>query len=257
MAAIKTYQNDLLRVCAERGFWLRPLGYLDGYITWLVMTRRPLSDEPRLLVTAGIHGEEQAGPLAILRWLIEATDIVLAKANVSFIPIINSYGFANKKRYGLSGIPTNGGFGSNKTQDPSPEGQILVNNIGILRPLAETGFMALHEDITTKESYIYTLEVTEEPGSFTKGLRRELSKFFPKVYDGIAYISPIDNRTGPICKKGLVYNYHDDSLEALMFQLGVPRCAVPETPGQRGLSKRVEAHVALITKFIELCLEEI
>jgi len=257
MAAIKAFQSNLLRVAAERGFWLKPLGFLDGYITWLVMTRNPSLESIglKLLIVAGVHGEEQAGPLAILKWLQDSSDIALAKANVSFIPIVNSYGFANKKRYGLSGQPTNGGFGSHKTQDPSPEGQILVNNLGILRPLADGGFMSLHEDITVKESYLYTLENETEPSQFTKGLRKELSKYFPKVYDGIAYISPLET-TGPMCKKGLVYNFFDDSFEALMFQLGVPRCAVPETPGLVPLKKRIEAQVAMINKFIELCVKE-
>lgn len=257
MAAIKTYQNSLLKVSAERGFWLKPLGYLDGYITWLVLTRKQVVSDTskRLLIGAGIHGEEQAGPLAILKWLQESDEETIAKANVSFLPIMNCYGFANKKRYGLSGISTNGGMGAHKTQEPSPEGQILVNNIGILRPLAEDGFMSLHEDVTVKESYLYTLEHDEEPTKFTKGLRKELSKYFPKVYEGIAWIGP-NEKTGPPCRKGLVYNFMDEGLEALMFQLGVPKCAVPETPGMAPLKKRVEAHVAMINKFIDLCIQE-
>lgn len=257
MAAIKSYHNQLMEIAAKRGFWLKPLGMVDGYITWLVMTRRPGLPStlgPKILITAGIHGEEQAGPMALLKWIKEVDEVTLAKANVSFIPIVNSYGFVNKKRYGVSGVPTNGGFGSHKTQDPSPEGQLIVNNIGILRPLAEHGFMALHEDVTIKESYLYTMEHSGEPTSITKALRKELSKFFPKVYDGIAYVGPTE-KIGPMCKKGLVYNFFDESIESLMFQLGVPVCAVPETPGMAPLKKRVEAQVAMINKFLELCEE--
>lgn len=260
MAAIGTFNRKLLQVSATRGFWLKPLGVVDDYITWLIMTRKPSEIEPiakKMLVIGGIHGEEPAGALAILKWLEEANESTLALVNMSFIPIINSYGFANKKRYGLSGIPTNGGFGSFKTQDPSPEGQLIVNNIGLLRSLAADGFMSLHEDNTIKESYIYTLEQSQEPTKFTLSLRRELKKHFPKMFNGIAAISPVDLNTGPQCNRGLIYNYMDDSVEALMFQLGVPRCAVPETPAKRiPLKKRVEAHVAMINKFIELCLKE-
>lgn len=257
MANLTSYNKQLMRVAAERGFWMKPLGTLDDYITWLVMTKKPdIADGgPKILVTAGVHGEEQAGPLAILKWVQEVEDLVLAKANISFIPVINSYGFANKRRYGLSGIPTNGGFGEHKTQDPSPEGQILVNNIGIIRPLAEDGFLALHEDVTVKESYIYSMEKSSEPTRLTKIMRKELSKYFPKVYDGIAYVSPTE-KTGPMCNKGLVFNFFDESLESLMFQLGVPWCLVPETPGKGILKKRVEAQIAMIDKFIELISKE-
>ena len=114
--------------------------------------------------------------------------------------------------------------------------------------------MALHEDVTIKESYLYTMEHSGEPTSITKALRKELSKFFPKVYDGIAYVGPTE-KIGPMCKKGLVYNFFDESIESLMFQLGVPVCAVPETPGMAPLKKRVEAQVAMINKFLELCEE--
>lgn len=255
MASIRTYQKQLLEIAARRGFWMKPLGHLDGYITWLVMTRKPFDPDipgPKVLITAGIHGEEQAGPLAILKWADEVEDVVLAKANISFIPIINSYGFANRRRYGLSSMPTNGGFGEHKTQDPSPEGQIIVNNIGIVRPLAEDGFMALHEDVTVKESYLYSMERESEPTRFTRAMRKELSRYFPKVYDGIAYVGPTE-KIGPVCKKGVVYNYFDESLESLMFQLGVRRCVVTETPGQAKLRKRIEAQVAMIDKFIALC----
>ena len=39
MAAIHKFNRMLFKVCAEKGFWLRPLGELDEYEMWLVRTR--------------------------------------------------------------------------------------------------------------------------------------------------------------------------------------------------------------------------
>jgi len=255
MSAIRKFNRELMEVSAARGFWLKPLGIVSGYITWLVMTHlySPHEQVPRVLIVGGFHGEEVAGPWAILKWMQEASDLDFTRFNVSFIPIVNPYGFARNKRYGESGIATNGGFGSNRKQDPSPEGQLLVNNIGVLRPLAENGFMSLHEDNTVRESYIYTQETSEKPTAFTKTLRREMSKHFPKVYDGVAYVDMIAPSAGPECKKGVVYNFFDEGFETLLFQLGVPKTLVTETPGKSPLKKRVEAQVAMINKFLELC----
>jgi len=256
MAAIRKYTQELMRIADERSFWLKPLGYLDGYVMWLVRTRNVYAFEhmdPKVLIVAGFHGEEQAGPLAILKWMKEAPDSYLSKYDISFIPVVNSYGFARKKRYGLSDMPTNVGFGLNKGDAvPSPEGEILVQHMEILRPLSQNGCLSLHEDVTSKEYYLYSYEHGPRPSLFAYRLRNELKKYFPKAYDGIAYVDTSDPGNGPKCNKGIVYNYFDGSFEDWMLQLGVPRCAATETPGLYQLKRRVEANVAIIYKFLEV-----
>lgn len=256
MAAINKYTKELMRITAQRSFWLKPLGYLDGYVMWLVRTRNVYSFEhtdPKVLIVAGFHGEEQAGPWGILKWLREAPDSYISKYDISFIPIVNSYGFARNKRYGLSDKQTNVGFGPNARDCiPSPEGEILIQHIDILRPLAQNGFLSLHEDTTVKEYYLYTLEHGPRPGLFTYRLRREMKKYFPTAYNGIAYVDSTSKDNGPKCDKGVIYNYFDGSFEDWMFQLGCPKVAVTETPGKYMLKRRVDATVAIIYKFLEV-----
>lgn len=255
MAAIKKYTQELMKISAIRNFWMKPLGYLDGYVMWLIRTRNVYAFEhtdPKVLIVAGFHGEEAAGPWAILKWMKEAPDSYLQKYDISFIPIVNSYGFARKKRYGLSDMKTNSGFGPNKKECvPSPEGEILIQHIELLRPLAQHGFLSLHEDITVKECYLYSFEHGPKPSKFTYGLRRELLKHFPKAYEGTAYLDTQSPDCGPPCHKGIVYNYFDGSFEDWLFQMGVPRCAVTESPGLYTLKRRVTANVAIIYKFLE------
>jgi hypothetical protein len=256
MAAIRKYIQELMRIASERNFWLKPLGYLDGYVMWLVRTRQIYSFEhvdPKVLIVSGFHGEEQAGPWGILKWMKEAPDSYLEKFDVSFIPIVNSYGFAKGKRYGLSNMQTNTGFGPNgKNDTPSPEGEILIKHMDIIRPLAQDGCLSLHEDITVREYYLYTSEHGPRPGLFTYRLKQEMKKYFPKAYDGVAYVDTKTMEEGPKCTNGIVYNYFDGSFEDWMFQLGVPKVVATETPGKYQLKRRVAANTAMISKFLEL-----
>ena len=256
MAAINKFTKELMKIAAQRNFWMKPLGYVDGYVMWLIRTRNVYAFEhtdPKVLIVAGFHGEEQAGPLAILRWMKEAPNSYLERFDISFIPIVNSYGFARKKRYGLSDMKTNAGFGPNgKTIPPSPEGEVLIQHIDLLRPLAQHGFISLHEDITVKEYYMYAFEHGPNPSKFTKGMKKELKKHFPKAYNGVAFIDAQAVEKGPTCKDGVVYNFFDGSFEDWIFQMGCPRCIVTETPGLYVLKRRVDANVAIIYKFLDL-----
>jgi len=263
MAAIRTFTKSLFEVCAQKDFWLKVLGVVDGYEIWLVRTREIYSfdhKDPRVLIVAGFHGEEVAGPWGILKWLKECDEGQLkTSVDVSVIPIVNPWGFAKGKRYGFSDMKTNHGFchpEKNGTQtEPSPEGKILIDSMEFLRPLSQDGFLSLHEDKTVKEYYLYTFEHGSKPGKFTKSMKKELSKHFLKSYDGIAYVDSKEKDSGPICKNGLVYRFCDGSFEDWIFHQGVPKVAVTETPGKYRLTRRINANSKLIDKFIELCRE--
>ncbi len=265
MASIRAYSNQLFKISAEKDYWFKPLGEVDNYIIWLIRTRQSSThNDPKVLIVAGFHGEEIAGPWGLLKWLKDSSDKWVDKIDISLIPIVNPYGFAHKKRYGLSGKFTNCGFTKPKSTDiaknslekfseePSPEGQIIANNINLLRQLAQNGFMSLHEDASAKEYYLYAYEASDKPRSWVRSLTREFKKYFAKPYNGIALVDTSKDSTGPSCKNGLVYNFLDGSLESWMLELGSERCAVPETPGQYPLKKRVAATEAIINKFLSL-----
>lgn len=261
MAAIKKYHQQMLEIASNRGFWLKPLGQLQGpgrkYEMWLIRTREIYSydhKDPRVLIVAGFHGEEAAGPWAILKWMKECDPLWLREVDISFIPIVNPHGFARNKRWGYSDMATNTGFCHGNAK-PSPEGQILIDNIELLRPLAHDGFLSLHEDVTVKEYYLYTFEQGLEPGKFTKTMKKELGKYFPKPYEGIAYVEACSG-AGPDCKDGLVYRFCDGSFEDWLFHQGVPRTCVTETPGKYKLQRRINANKEIIQKFIEVVKSE-
>lgn len=267
MAAIRSYNKQLFKIATEKSYWLRPLGESDGYIIWFVRTRLSFShSDPKILIVAGTHGEEIGGPWGLLKWLRDSSDKWVNKIDISLIPIVNPYGFARNKRYGFSGQSTNCGFTKPKSSvitenpeilskyedNPSPEGQILVDNINLLRPLAQNGFLSLHEDKDIEEYYLYAYENSDRPNRWVRSLKDEMKRYFNKSYNGLALVDSSKNTTGPMCKNGLVYNFLDGSFESWMLELGVERCAVTETPGKYHLKKRVLATEAIINKFLTL-----
>jgi hypothetical protein len=64
-----------------------------------------------LIITAGFHGEEQAGPLTILKRGEEIVNYARSKdVAISIYPCINPSGFEDKRRYNRSGERPNNAF---------------------------------------------------------------------------------------------------------------------------------------------------
>jgi len=251
------FETSLLAICQQKGFYPKTIGSVPGAFTynyplWLIQTmEESLPTIPKALIVSGFHGEEQAGPWGILKWLRDCTPESFKGVNVSFLPVVNLYGFITEKRYGPSNMPTNTGF-YRPGEKASPEAEILKKNINILRPLADNGYISLHEDITSSQYYIYTFEPTEQPGEFSKQMKDELAKHFPNPFNGIAYVDTTSPGQGPPCEDGLIWKFYDGSFDDWMFQMGVPRVAVTETPGKYPFLDRVDATVDLINRFIDL-----
>ncbi|OGM09190.1 hypothetical protein A2Z67_04590 [Candidatus Woesebacteria bacterium RBG_13_36_22] len=259
MAAIRKFMQDIFSISAQKRFFLCALGEVDGRQIWLVRSRSNAEhSDPKMLVVAGFHGEEKAGPYAILKWMKNCDQQTLRKVDLSFIPIVNPIGFAKNMRYAIPGEKTNCGFcHPERGEVASREGKILITNIDLLKPLAEDGFLSLHEDIRENAFYLYTFEKSKKPGAFTTGIREELGKHFRKALDGVhVEIDASDgSATGPIVKDGVVFRHCDGSFEDWMFHLGVPRAVVTETPGLYRLKRRIDAGASVIDKFIALNLE--
>jgi len=260
MAAINQFYSDMFKIASDKRFWLCPLGQVDSYKLWFIRTRLNADhhNNPRMLVVAGFHGEEKAGPYAILKWLKDCDREALDHYDISFIPIVNTQGFAKGTRYNSYGEVSNAGFCHPERHDkPSREGQILIHNIDMLRAAAADGFLSLHEDAGEKRYYMYSFEGTPAPGEFTQGLLNTLGKHFKTYIDGesIWLDTSLKKDRGPFVTNGIVYRHCDGSFEDWMFHLGVPRVAVTETPGQYQLRRRITAGADVIDTFIQLNLD--
>ena len=261
MAAIGKFYKDLQLCILKKRLWSSIIGMHEfngvGYPVYVLRTHmREVESLPRMLVVAGFHGEEKAGPYAILKWLESCDPEVNRNYDVSFIPIVNPVGFKKDQRYGATGEKTNCGFCHPERGDiPSPEAKVIINNIDMLRSMADDGFLSLHEDATETRYYTYSFEKGRTtPGAFSAILRDTLGRFFKTRLDGEIVEVDASGR-GPLCKDGIVYRHCDGSMEDWMFHLGVPKVAVTETPGTYSIDRRIKAHVEAINIFIEMITE--
>lgn len=272
MAAIRSYTKQLFQIAAEKRLWLLPLGQIEDEIIWLVRSRENTDHaDPKMLIIAGFHGEEQAGPWAILKWLRACDVSTFRKVDLSFIPIVNPIGFKKNQRYSIPGEKNNQGFchpeGANACkpgEKRSREGEILYNHLDMLLPLAKDGYLTLHEDKLVKEYYVYTFERRQT--AFTKGLKDVLEKYFRTPLDGLTtngltpdQLETYIGETGIMVKGGWVSHrqLHDGSLEDFLFHANIPRIAVTETPGKYELKRRVAAGINIIDRYVDFGLRSI
>jgi len=249
------YQKELINISAEKDLSLTPLGSVGAWPIWLVRTHYAYTPKKKnVLIVAGFHGEEQAGPWGALEWL-RAYDADNYKGiNISLLPVVNPTAFNKKMRYNTWGEVSNQGFAHPELHnEPSTEGKILLKHIDRLYSLSMNGFLSLHEDETLRTGYyLYTFEPTSEPGQFTCGMLDALHKWWEVPLNGLSVTADSHLTSPPFIVNGLVYKYCDGALEDYMFHRGVKRVAVTETPGKAKFSKRVECNTNLVDIFIDL-----
>lgn len=247
---IGRFNGDLMaaldRVSGIRGYDMRVLNVLDGEPLLLLVPTRINPDLPNLLVAAGFHGEEPAGPWGLVEFLTTCDPDLLRRANVSFLPLVNPTGFRVGNRYNMWGENPNYGCTDTAQAPANPSREIisLKNMLHEVLHLARDGFLTLHEDHRMDEAFLFIYNDDAEDAGFTACLRHVLAANFPMLaaakLDEFAFTDAVWVPDGsPDC-----------SFEAMLFKLGIPRCACTETPGQQPLDKRISTNAALVAAFI-------
>lgn len=177
-------------------------------------------------ITAGIHGNEVAGPLAILEWLKKHPD---PKVNLLVLPICNPSGFIRNKRRTATNHDLNRHF---RDKDIREENDLIIKEIKQVKP---EFLISLHEHPGARGFYIYSsrvgdkicesiLELAKEHG-FTIRQRHKSN-----VIRGNRKLAKLDG---------------DGSLEDLMYTNSVPYIVV-ETPTVEPISKRAQLQASII-----------
>lgn len=254
MNVMVKYTKLLMRICAEKDFSMTPLGVVGDWPVWLLRGNKHRPKHRKILIASGFHGEEKAGPWAILRWLEDYNVENYKGLDISFLPVVNPTAFNRYTRYNTWGQKSNCGFcHPEMEEDPSEEGKVLIKHQDRLYSLGMNGFLSLHEDTDLrKEYYLYTFEPTRDPGQFTCFMLEELNRWFEKPLNGVSVVADSSLKTPPFVVNGLVYKYCDGSFEDSLFHRGVQRVAVTETPAKARLEYRIDANVSLIDVFIDL-----
>jgi protein MpaA len=134
---------------AERTGWTRESIPGPEGRSLTVLGRRAESSAPRVYVSAGIHGDEPAGPCAILKLLEE--ERLPSGVDYHLLPCLNPVGFLANQRGNPQGIDLNRDF----RHPLSPEVRSHVRWLEGQPPYDLT--LCLHEDWEARGFYLYEL----------------------------------------------------------------------------------------------------
>lgn len=231
------------------GLTAEKLGESGDYPIWFMQGPQHNPQNPSILISAGFHGEEVAGPWGSLHLLKSIDTSYFEQVNLSLLPLVNPTGFAKGQRFNELGENPNHGYyfedGVAKAgKGTSREASILIEHTDLLLASSRDGILTCHEDVLLTDTYIYTFEPTVTPGNFSFQLRNVLGQFFPIAQDGEIDDCPVRN--------GIIFNHFDTSFESFLVQQGTRLGCCSETPGQQPVDQRILANAAAMTAFIEM-----
>lgn len=234
---------EAVKRAAQRGWHLLPLGFADGYPLY-ALQRSPQSAAkervPSLLIAAGIHGEEPAAVVGLLRWLDQRADAWTEQIEFTIAPCLNPWGFVRGLRHGSHGKDLNREF-------DKPGHPAVIAFRELVQGRRYDLFLDLHEDCDFDTMYLYELASSRPPAGVPTLGRRILAQAAPDVRlshgDAVGpfvtdegmiagELTPDQARSmtgAPIAL--YVYGYHSEHVVTV------------ETPGLLSLDVRAELHV--------------
>lgn len=163
---------DRCRRLAEARGWAIETLQADGSLELLTLHRSGAGLGPRLYISAGIHGDEPAGPTAAERLLAE--NRWPENASLWLCPCLNPSGFLTNRRENANGIDLNRDYLSLDT----PEVRAHVS--WLHRQPRFDLCMCLHEDWESHGFYLYELNPDSE------------SSLAEDIIKAVAMVCPID-----------------------------------------------------------------
>lgn len=201
-----------------------------------LFTRGADENKPSIYISAGIHGDEPAGPMALLEMFRKG--LFTDDLNYTILPLLNPIGLQQGIRENENGIDLNRDYG------PNPVSELTRRH---MEWLAERRFdmtVCLHEDSDAQGFYIY--ELSKDTSRHSLG-QKILAAAEP--YTGIDRNTEID---GMPAIDGLMHPpatardiHRADAPEALRFFFYHTNISYTlETPSSQNILNRIQALVA-------------
>ena len=224
-----------------------------------------------VLVTAGFHGDEKAGPLTLLEHAAEIVDYAAARGvGLCIYPCINPSGFEAHTRYNISGERPNNdflryeiapGLWRGELRDGEGFSQIVPAVEGLPKETA-----ALSRELDRAPLPAASLDLHQD--NFIHG-----SLFYAYVFGDLASYRPLMARAGslvPVLRSSIVDSGYepgsdvradaegfiicpDGSITDKFHRAGVPYVAAIETTTETPSALSDEINLIWIRGFIDLC----
>jgi hypothetical protein len=202
----------------------------------LVAWSRP-GNGPRVYLSAGIHGDEPAGPLALLE-LIQA-GFFTADVDWAICPALNQTGLAAGCRHNADGVDLNRDYRLLGSPEAKAHAAWLAK-----RPVPAL-FLSLHEDWETAGFYLYEINLGEDVPERARGIIAAASPWFPPE------AGPDIDGHAPREAGWIFHEAEADVPEGwpeaiFVASLGCPLSFTFETPSHARLAARVDAQCAAV-----------
>jgi protein MpaA len=145
-------------------------------VDFLAFRRSNPTPRVRVYISTGMHGDEPAGPLAVLQLLQD--DLWPADAAIWLCPCINPTGFPLNRRENAAGIDLNRDYRHLKSTE------VRAHVDWLQRQPRFDVTLCLHEDWESNGFYVYELNPDNRPS------------FAEKILEGAAKLCPVD--TSPL-----------------------------------------------------------
>jgi protein MpaA len=151
--------QEIEAAALDRG-WTSETFHTDGEFKWLALRRPPASSAAspptlRVYISAGVHGDEPAGPLAVLR-LLQA-DRWPDNAAILVCPCLNPVGFAQNKRENADGLDLNRDYRHRRSAE------VRAHVAWLQKQSPFDLCLCLHEDWEAQGFYVYELNPDHQP----------------------------------------------------------------------------------------------
>jgi protein MpaA len=243
---IRAVLRDIEAAASAHGWTLEIFHSHRGF-DWVALHRDSRAGEKRkrIHISAGIHGDEPAGPLAALRLLQE--DRWPANAEIFLLPCLNPLGFVLNQRGNAEGIDLNRDYRNPKTTETARHIAWLER-----QPQFDV-YLCVHEDWESHGFYLYEQNPDQQPS------------LAGKIISAVTPVCPIDMSEiiedrpaeGGIIRINIVPQERLDWPEALYHITHKSRQGYTlEAPSDFPLATRVNALVAAVNAAVKsLCAD--
>jgi hypothetical protein len=213
----------------------------SGTRPWLQRAALTGPDAPHFYLSAGIHGDETAGPVAVLEMLRKPD--FFAGFHTTIFPLLNPDGLARNTRGNADGIDLNRDYRNPKSAE-------IASHIEALKTLGRfDATMMLHEDFEGIGAYLYELNDSLTP-NLGKNIITAMGQHVP--IDLRPIIEEVPAHGGVLSRKDLVAKHgsiedRPDWPEAIYLSVHHTRVSyTTETPKPFPLEQRVKAQMAAV-----------
>jgi hypothetical protein len=201
---------------------------------------------PHVYLSAGIHGDEISGPLALLE-MLRRPDF-FAAFDATIFPMLNPDGLARGARGNADGVDLNRDYRDPKSAE-------IVSHLEVLKTLGRfDAAMMLHEDFEGIGAYLYELNDTLSP-TLGSEIIAAMGRHVP--IDLRPEIEEVPARSGVLSRRDLVLKHgpiedRPDWPEAIYLSVHHTQVSyTTETPKPFPIEQRVQAQIAAVETLLQ------